>query len=559
MAIDPRRAVRRMNPWFVRTIEHKGHGRAEFSSPAGVIEGPAAVQVNDAGTVTIRLEARELKQNADAVSGSISQFLFGVTPGERAGPLMVKLFERNICEKVTVTTDEGEYVAPGDPYFGRHEPGESGAEADLTFRPLTAEYVTGLSGEPRYWVLPLSNLVCDFERSGYQGFDVHPLRLRQAPALGPDLPEQEGQSALRLYRATSPLIAFEHGGRPALIEPLLEYENLTQDLLAGARRRAVTSVAVGELAGEIPAMAALDSWTPLRLPLLLTLATGSKVGIPWIEVRGDDGRLLNRLHVRFRCAAFVAETRGRANVRELGLLLTRALSVPALSDPAIWIATRHMVESHDPDASIEEMLSHVCRGVEALANRVLSEEPVSPRRRARTPSLLKQLSECGRDRVRRIIRQAVEEIEAGAANAQTRGAAQEAESLAAIASKLNSDPPYALANFGRIVLGLLRHYGFHDDQAIERAWEGGLSKWVALANEARNVPMHGGYFDVATGEHEDRLMIGVAYHLCDILLRGLLRELQYDGPYQPTGTVPSARWPLDWVKPDTRLDLLGYH
>lgn len=250
----------------------------------------------------------------------------------------------------------------------------------------------------------------------------------------------------------------------------------------------------------------------------------------------------------------------RAHVSHgVGRLLTCAQSIPALDDPAIWIATRHLVESQDPDASLEEMLGHVCRGIEALANRVLSDESPSSERRAQAPSLLRQLSECWRHRIRGIIRQAVRGIEREAVDARKRGAAEEAEALAAMANQLRSSPPYTHANFGRIVLELLHHYGFHDDQAVERAWDGGLREWVALVNEARNIPMHGGYFDVLGDEHKGQLMISVAYHLSDILLRALLRELQYDGAYQPTGTVPAARWPLDWVKPDTRLDLLGYH
>lgn len=280
MAVDPRHSLPRMNPWFVRTIQHKGRGRAEFSSPPGIIEGPATVEINDAGTVTIRLEARALIQDEGAVSDSMREFLFGVTPGEREGPLVVTWLERNVCEKLTVATDEGAYVAPGDPYYSRREPGESGAEADLTFTPPTAEYRTERAGEACYWVLPLCNFVSDFGRSAYQGFDVHPLRIRQAPPLPTDLSVEDSQSAALLYRATTPLIAFEHGGRPAFIEPLPEYEDLAQDLLAGARRRAVTAVAVGELAGEAPAVGALDSWAPLKLPLLLSLATGSKVGVP---------------------------------------------------------------------------------------------------------------------------------------------------------------------------------------------------------------------------------------------------------------------------------------
>ena len=548
MGIDPRHSLPRMNPWFVRTIEHKGRGRAEFGSPPGVIEGPATVQINDAGTVTIRLEARALIQDEGAVSDSTREFLFGVT-----------WLDRNVCEKLTVATEEGVYVAPGDPYYSRREPGGSGAEADLTFMPPTAEYRAGLPGKPRYWVLPLCNLVSEFERFAYPDLDAHPLRIRQAPALPVELSAEDRQSTEALYRLTSPLTVFEDGGALGFIEPLPEYEDLVRELLDGARRRAVTAVAVGELRGEVPDTGSLESWAPLRLPLLLTLATGGKVGVPWIEVRDDSGRLLSRLHVRFRCSAFAAETRVRANVSHgVGRFLTRAQSIPALADPAIWIATRHLVESRDPDASIEEILGHVCRGVEALANRVLSEGPASPERRARAPSLLRQLSGYRRHRIRGIIRQAVEEIEREAVDARTRGDAEEAEALAAMANQLRSGPPYTHANFGRIVLGLLRHYGFRDDQTVDRAWDGGLRQWVALVNEARNIPMHGGYFDILGGEHDSRLMISVAYHLSDILLRALLRELQYDGVYQPTGTVPAARWPLDWVKPDTRLDLLGY-
>ena len=70
--------------------------------------------------------------------------------------------------------------------------------------------------------------------------------------------------------------------------------------------------------------------------------------------------------------------------------------------------------------------------------------------------------------------------------------------------------------------------------------------------------MHRGYFEFRQLEQDVGEVLTVLNHLHDILVRILLKLLDYDGTYQPTVITMTARETVDWVTSDTPASVLGY-
>ena len=70
--------------------------------------------------------------------------------------------------------------------------------------------------------------------------------------------------------------------------------------------------------------------------------------------------------------------------------------------------------------------------------------------------------------------------------------------------------------------------------------------------------MHKSYFDFLSGKHDIEDLWRIMNHLHDILVRIILKTLDYDGQYQPTVINMTDSKPVDWVKPDFSARRLGY-
>jgi hypothetical protein len=55
MTFDPSTIVSTPRSWLETRVRYDGAGRAEFSNPPGVIEGPATVSINAAGSCRVRI------------------------------------------------------------------------------------------------------------------------------------------------------------------------------------------------------------------------------------------------------------------------------------------------------------------------------------------------------------------------------------------------------------------------------------------------------------------------------------------------------------------------
>jgi len=257
----------------------------------------------------------------------------------------------------------------------------------LTFDVFLSKFDAEGCRDPRYWVLPLTNFVADWRRWGTD-FDRHPLRVFPTPEVpdeithvpfGPDYDTLLDRARMALLAANSRnrLITFEFGNALGFIERLPDYEDRTEDLLAGKEHTRPTAVMVGEV--KVDSREALDEvarWLrPDDLLTLLTLATGTEVGAPWIELRDDQGRLVRRFHRQLRQARF---SRGHRIIDELPFedgegsdtgtsrLISRAFKSEELSQPALRVAILHLVRSKYRDQSLDESLAHLCRGLDGL-------------------------------------------------------------------------------------------------------------------------------------------------------------------------------------------------
>lgn len=70
--------------------------------------------------------------------------------------------------------------------------------------------------------------------------------------------------------------------------------------------------------------------------------------------------------------------------------------------------------------------------------------------------------------------------------------------------------------------------------------------------------MHNGYIDFDRNQSAREDAAALLDHLHDLLLRIMLKRLDYDGHYQPTVIKMTTDSDLDWVKTTTPPRHLGY-
>jgi hypothetical protein len=128
----------------------------------------------------------------------------------------------------------------------------------ITFDVLWSEFHAANGGEPKYWVLPLTNFVSDSRWYAPDELDRHPLRIFPTPHIPDEIThtpvegvteEAETRALLALTTANSKnrIIAFEFGGAYGFVERLPEYEEHRDSLLAEERQTRLTAVMVGEI------------------------------------------------------------------------------------------------------------------------------------------------------------------------------------------------------------------------------------------------------------------------------------------------------------------------
>jgi hypothetical protein len=299
MSFDPATIEFVPNNWFATGGSYEGWGKAEFTDPPGMVEGPAQIVFDEFGTYEVTLDITPSSTETDM---SVDRLLVRQGPYIEAYRIVV-----NPCANLTVSTPAGTLTASGPTKHSRHQ-------YQLTFRPANAHFDVPDAGEPVYWVLPLQNFVSAFTER-HPALDQHPLRIYPTPSLPNDVPPEELFLAEYVVNQKNTLIVFSFNKQLAWIEPLADYQNRANKLLTEQQRRNITSVMVGEVGDQPIDAARLETWFPFDVLRLLSFATGIEVSAPWLEFRDAHGGLVRRIHFTGSRPTF---TRGHMTIDEAG-------------------------------------------------------------------------------------------------------------------------------------------------------------------------------------------------------------------------------------------------
>jgi hypothetical protein len=531
--------------WFQSSGQYEGIGHADFAA-GFAIRGPAVVSFGEHGEARARMTSPVVLSGGQDPDPDMSRFLLSEPR----------------CLRLTVSSEHGTFETNGRVSYTWEDTdlfrsAEDPSSVTVTFRWLRAQFVAGHGGhDERYWVLPLLNLLLD-PKQHVPELDRHPLRIYPTPVI-PAEADQDRAFFRRAYaNQRNQLVIFECFGELGFIERLTDYEERESALKSGAERRLLTSVMSGQAGGASDTWEAVSAWFPFDFLRLLAMASGAPVGAPWLEFRDGNGALARRWHVQLGSPDY---SRGHAAIDEslhpgMGLLLTRAIASREFGSPALRVALRHLVDGLVYEQPIEERLGHLCRGIEGLSNAY----GVAGR------NLLKGLG----PKYRKCVKQALAEVQkamhAMAAEAAESGDTGDAALLESIAHRTVSNPAYVDHNFGDSAIRLMRHFGLPDPGVMDRFFAaetktiaGGAGGWAKWLSDCRGTPMHGGYFDIAGGGHDPRLLWQTTQHLLDILLRVIFKIVGYDGTYQPAVAQVGVTREVGWVGPDTPPEALGY-
>ncbi len=537
MAFDPTTLVSTPNTWLETRVRYEGAARAEFTSPPGVIEGPATVCFDEAGACRVRIKVEHI--NAPDPEA------FSLRTAGTLGTYLVH-GEANPCSALTVRTVAGVFTG-GDRII--HDGLPPDTEQQVELRPIHSRFEAAGAAPAKYWVLPLTN----FMPESWHGFvhpelATHPLRLVPTPTIPADLPvEDRAMAEFHVYHRHN-LFSFLLNGGPGFIERMPDYTEWVR-LVRRRRSRRITAVMVGPAHVQNVEWADYEGLFPLDVVSALSLTTGVPVGAPWVEFRDEHGALVRRVHICFGAGRY--ERRHAALDPHLlrngsGYLVGRVLAAPDRGKKYLRVAINHAL-SAAKRGTLEGRFISLCRAFETLCrhhgfiNQNLASR-LEPAQQEAVKTLLREVA--GKVRAMRDAepepgRKAVLDTIAGRAQS----AAQTEKS------------------FGLAVADLARKFAFQDEQVIDahlaahphptgQTWPGILTHYRAAAT-------HDAYFDFASREDLYTIM-RVMNHLHDLLLRVLLKTVGYDGPYQSPIPPVMQRDSLEWVTPATAAGLLGY-
>jgi hypothetical protein len=547
MTFDPNDFLPTPRNWLSTTIEYEGRGRAEFSQPDGWVEGPTKISFNEQGNSRITMDVEENQAGE----------LF---PWDETG----NLFPRPTCTSLTVEALDGVFSATDDK--GINYDALFPQLIDLfsvSFYPLTSSFQASGAEGAKYWVLPISNFISDVAPVSPPALDYHPLRFYWPPNIPEELSDEEKVLAAVYAKSENHLITFEYTGGTGFVEYLPDLSERGGKLVQGAGTTRITAAMVGEV-GPNPTNndEEVDRWLkPLDLLSLLTLATGSEVSAPWIELRDAAGRLVRRIHRALRRTRYfeghhlIGEkllADGGGLPMGAGRLITKAVSEShEFGESYLRVAIMHLTRSMYEHHPMDEQLAYLCRALDSLCKN----HGVGKR------NLRKELKDLEQEKaVKEIIDHAKKKVGCLARSAKREGDLDSYRIFNRVASRIN-DAGNVDAHFGDAVTNLLKKRGFPDATIAEHYYEqaGKEKTWSETLSLYRNDVVHDAYLQFSKKEYDPHEILTIINHLHDVLARLILDLLKYDGGYLPkVSPQTSVPFPADWVKPDTPASRLGY-
>ncbi len=552
----------RPSKWLSLKVRYRGRGKVYFSDPKGFIEGKAVVTVDETGEAEIDVKPEWLTlEGSKRTKISLKNFRdFIANVDGPQNEIDFPVSTRNPCKQVTVSTHEGVYTSTKiGSYVAPFQPA-------LKIHPITSEFVAKHAEETeKYFVIPLLNFAPSPSTFAWHGLQ-HPLRLYIFPEI-PDHLTNDEKMWLKFHFLSRYYLYFKfRDGKGAFIEPLPDYSKRREKLLGTKATALVTAVLVGEVSSILdfePNSTFEESDVPNALLSVLSLATGSRIGASWIELRDEDGKLIRRLHnsiarSRFKAGLGALPSTLPREEGSLERLLEQAQTSEDFTKQYIRAVISQIVFSGylDSDGNIEDQMSFTFRGLEKLCDM---------RKKERGSGRLEDLlpSPGVTAKVSKVLESAMESLN------EIQAELGKKDPQRNVVGNIRADIERLLnpeLGFGRLISDLLEHNGLYDHKVLEAYYKtrpfGRKAKWIdSVVNEnGRNDIFHRAWFDWETKPPNMKEVGAIHYHLRDILIRLVLKALKYDERYQPNlpNVLSLGGQFIDWVQLDTDPKLLGY-
>jgi hypothetical protein len=538
--------------WLELNVRYEGHGKAEFTSPAGQVLGPFVAEFSENGDSRIETEYESLIPEDPDYHGADIAFVTGAkvqkTNGGRAygiGGIESK------CKELSFSTPDGLFTASSVRLAGY----TFGKNSVLRFRIRDGKFETKNTNIAKYFVIPLMNFVGEPHS---RLLSDHPLRIYPTPTVPQSVPEQHKFSANFLANKKNHVVAFLIDGRLHFIERVADYEERYASLESGTQR-SVTAVLVGEIGSHpVASYTEFFSWFPSEMLSALGFASGTEVGRLWVEIRDKDGELIRRLHGKSQLPTFWLGDEVLQKIDQmndsgaLGQFVAAYLSQPPEKRFYLEMAMNHArLGSIGSHLHLHDILDHLIRGLEGVCREHMLVQQ----------NLKAMLSVSTKANVQQVVDEATKELQNLATNAANSGALGEQRTLNLIKSRAHNWHTTD-NNFGLSVVGLLSKFGLCDAEVIDNHLianprPDGIPNWAAVISAYRNATIHEGYLDFKN-KHDASDVAHVCVLLKDALSRVLLKECGYSGTYTPPIRRSYGPQSLAWVQASTPASNLGF-
>lgn len=528
------------NPWFSSDIVYEGWGIATFENPPGTIEGKTRIAVDETGTLDVVMEFEKL--NTEVTIHGTGEFRYlkflqaDLSAGNTVG---IGSDNINPCSSLKVQTETGSFVSDGKVFYSHG----LGLDSELRFLLSEGTYKENNAGNPKYWVLPLTNFISSFHLLYYPELAQHPLRLFITPIVPEMADEKQRQMALFAANRANTLIGFYFGESAGYIQPVLDYNEKEEKLKSGQAKRCITALMISEVSSKLD-----EVWFPNDYTNLISFARGITVSAAWVEFRDDDGKLVSRKHI----PQFETDYKKEYAVIDeaihggLGHLISLASNSSEFGKSYFRVLIAHLIRLQPYSRHIEDQMDLLCRSFDTLCE----EFGFS------VQNLAKSLPDDVQARIDEILANARREFQelSRSASSDIKPVLQQIGSR--VSNAKNTDRAFGLA-----VMDLLKKYELPDITIMDKYYAlhpdvQGRS-WVQTLTKYRGAAIHTGYFSHENYDIQDVLVL--EDHLHDILVRIALKILNYQGTYQPR----VIRYLVDgknvqWVDENTPATKLGY-
>lgn len=508
--------------WFERDIKYSGLGRAEFSNPHIILEGPTRVEFKESGEHDIQMQFTDINGEVEPDVLDLFNRLSSngrVSTNEFAH--ISRFFndiETNQCTKIEVKTSSGIFSSIGSE-ISHYSPNFNNI---LKFFVLNSQFETE-NKKPKYWVLPLYNFLTNFYRYSHNLINLLSINSKHIGLI------------------------FKFNSNTCFIEPLNNYHVMKKQLISFQSQKRLTALMTGELKSNQIDFDSLNRQVPINFLELLGLAVGTEVGSPWVEFRTADRELAKRIHIKFNNPIYFKGHIAIDDFCQQGIekLLTQGQSLLHIGNSYMIAILKHCIHANSINLTIDEKLTHLFQALDCFCEIF----------NFKTQNLNQSLNTSQQDGIYNILKTARLDI---IKISHTAGDNRQSQVIKKIAERTSSNPASTTRDFGLCLVDLLNLFDLPDANILEEYYQKKGKSWIDYISHCRGVEIHKGYLDFYEGEFSTKEIIIIKAHLHDILLRLIFKMVYYNGTYEsPIGRTPNPK-SVDWIKPNTSPKELGY-